>query len=801
MAIGSVGIGRLVAQLVLDTSQFTSGLSRANNSLATAGRAMQRVGKGLTTFVTLPLLAAGAAGIKLATDFDTAFGKMEGLANVPRKALGGLKSSVLDISEATGRLPQEVADALFFVSSSGYEAAEALEVTKTSADAARAGLGSTAVVADLLTAVVSAYGSENITAAEAADTLTEAVVLGKAEAELMASSLGRVTPIAAQMGIGFDQVAAAVAAMSRKMSASNVSVAVVNLRQLFSDLLNPAKGAEKVLAGFGISVRQLGEMIRQKGLLETLQLLADKLEASGQDFGDILGNVRSLTGALELAGVASQDVEEIFQEMTTSTGMLDRAVAAMANTTGDRARKALASLARAGIDIGNALLPLWEDLVAAVRKVAQWFTTLDESSKRLAVGIAVAFAAAGPAMMALGSLVTVLAAVNVEVVIVIASVAALAAAFIYVRQNWDGLKERVSDWSWWRNVLIDMIQFVVKYNAFSVLAEIVTYAVNVMIREINTFVQKWVAKFNEIRKSLNMDPITIGPIGPTDPLSNPFFAWAEGLESLRAETKEYKNELGSLKDAAIATWEEVKTAMMGLFSRSGGAGGSKEVIPPPTPPQGITGQIGAAFPAGGSSPLKSIVPDATKAKKAVDALSDALQTGLTNAVTEFAESMANAFTGDAGVTGFFNNLLMVTADFLSMLGKALIAAGFASKAFQDLFVNPAGAIAAGAVLVATAGVVKNLLKKGPGGSSSDTGTFGSRPMSRVQGLAVGGVVTSGGVFQLHKDELVSLPTGSAVTPAHMAGGQNITVEVTGFISGYGLGIVDLKENYKRSRMG
>ena len=47
----------------------------------------------------------------------------------------------------------------------------------------------------------------------------------------------------------------------------------------------------------------------------------------------------------------------------------------------------------------------------------------------------------------------------------------------------------------------------------------------------------------------------------------------------------------------------------------------------------------------------------------------------------------------------------------------------------------------------------------------------------LQGLDTGGQVRSGGLFQLHKDEIVNLPKGSAVTPANMAtGGQSIKVE-------------------------
>ncbi|BCV00221.1 MAG: hypothetical protein CM15mV33_840 [uncultured marine virus] len=60
----------------------------------------------------------------------------------------------------TGRGPQELADAMFFIASAGLRGATAMEVLNASAKAAAIGLGQTKAVADAATSAVNAYGAE-----------------------------------------------------------------------------------------------------------------------------------------------------------------------------------------------------------------------------------------------------------------------------------------------------------------------------------------------------------------------------------------------------------------------------------------------------------------------------------------------------------------------------------------------------------------------------------------------------------------------------------------------------------------
>lgn len=132
-----------------------------------------------------------------------------------------------------------------------------------------------------------------------------------------------------------------------------------------------------------------------------------------------------------------------------------------------------------------------------------------------------------------------------------------------------------------------------------------------------------------------------------------------------------------------------------------------------------------------SSKFDTIKEAMKGAKEQAKVMGQALQSSVTSAVTGFAETLGNAFTGDAGAEGFFNNLLLIVVDFANQFGKLLIAAGVAAQAFQSLLANPIGAIIAGGALVAATTAVKNLLQKGP------------QQEGQAQGMAQGGVVPSG----------------------------------------------------------
>jgi len=154
------------------------------------------------------------------------------------------------------------------------------------------------------------------------------------------------------------------------------------------------------------------------------------------------------------------------------------------------------------------------------------------------------------------------------------------------------------------------------------------------------------------------------------------------------------------------------------------------------------------------------------------------------------ESIAGLINGTASMGDVFKGLLMMLADFMSQLGEALIAAGIAGIAFQSLFANPYAAIAAGAVLIALAGVVKGLLTKGPGGED-------------VQKFADGGVIF-GPTMGLLGEYAGASRNPEVVSPLstlkNLIGGNDNDVTVYGRLQGENIMISNDRSRYRRGRI-
>lgn len=392
-----------------DTTQGR--MMRLGDQMKRLGSRMTSVGQTMSRRVTAPLALIGGASIKLATDFETSFGKIQGLVGVAAEDIAALREAALRLGPQFGKSANEAAEALFFITSAGLRGQAAIDTLESSLKAAAAGLGETATIADLVTSSVNAYGEANLSASAATDVLTNAVRLGKLQPEELAQSMGQVLPIASAMGIRFDEVGAAFAAMSR--TGTNASIAATQLRGILSQLLSPTAQSADALASVGLSAEGIREQLRERGLLSVLQTLIERFDGNASATEAVFGNIRALTGVLDLMGSNAEATTQIFDDMTRSVGVTDQAYQAIADTTGQRFAVALAELKSAGIELGETLIPVALDMVEAFRDLVDRFRNLSPAQQDFIVKAAGIAAVVGPLLVVFGSLVTIIGAVTV----------------------------------------------------------------------------------------------------------------------------------------------------------------------------------------------------------------------------------------------------------------------------------------------------------------------------------------------------------------------------------------------------
>lgn len=326
--------------------------------------------KGIGVAAAAGGLAVGA-GLALAVDkasqFDDALLKTQALAGASKDEMEGYRKGILDLTTQIPVSAKEMADALFFVKSAGFQGADALNILKIAGEASAAGLGAVPVVVDAVTSALNAYHMSGQDAAKITDILTTAVTDGKASADTFAPALGRILPLAASMGVGLDQVAASMATMTRV--GLSTDEAATALRGTLASLEKPGKQAQEALASIGLTADDLKASIRDKGLLSTLQDLMDRTDGNVDTLDHIIPNIRALTGVLATAGTQGDTYNQILQDMQKANGNTEKAFATMQQSASFQMGLLKNNVNKILIEVGSAILPSLVPVLSGITKV------------------------------------------------------------------------------------------------------------------------------------------------------------------------------------------------------------------------------------------------------------------------------------------------------------------------------------------------------------------------------------------------------------------------------------------------
>jgi TP901 family phage tail tape measure protein len=418
-------VGEVVAPINADTRPFQRGLNSAHSMGSTFitkigstfqsfGRTMANFGANLTKYVTVPLAGAAVAVFKFGKDFEAELSKVVGLVGVSRDQVDAWGKDILELAPELGKAPRELADALFFVTSAGIRGAEAMEVLEMAGKASAAGLGETKTIADLVTSAMNAYGKENLSAAQATDIVTAAVREGKAEAAELAATMGAVLPLASEMGVTFDQVAATQAAMTK--TGTDAAEAATQLKGIMAGLIKPSKQAEGQLAKMGTSSSDLRKKIREEGLLSALMELKELTNKYGEEaMARVFPNIRALMGVLDLMGSNLDSNIETFDKVANSTGILDDAFEAASETIDFKWNQSLAQLQSTAIKVFDVikafLIPVFEKLNDVMKFIGDKFSKMPGWAQKAILGFLGIAGIVGPAIGGLGIIIGTIAGV------------------------------------------------------------------------------------------------------------------------------------------------------------------------------------------------------------------------------------------------------------------------------------------------------------------------------------------------------------------------------------------------------
>lgn len=348
-------MGGALGTLTGNTNALSSSLAGLSMKLDNVANTMNRAGSTLTKSITLPALAAGAAAVKVSTDFDSALREIaavSGETDITSESMRQLRQAALDL----GR------DGKF----------SAIEVAQGFTDLARAGLTVEQQMKSI--APVTALATvENIKMADAAEKalninfgfgrsveeLGNSVdVLAKASAATttdmveLTDAFRFAGPVAYAAGQTFNETAAALGLLAQ--AGFKGSTGGTALRGAIARLAAPSKEATKALADLGIATDDTYDILRDEEFDKAKDELKD-LGLSGKEVDEALRNgaagAEASQAALARLGVQVFDTSGKMlplNEIITLLGESGASVGDLMTIFGQRAGPGMAALIAQG---------------------------------------------------------------------------------------------------------------------------------------------------------------------------------------------------------------------------------------------------------------------------------------------------------------------------------------------------------------------------------------------------------------------------------------------------------------------
>lgn len=345
----------------LAAKETSTGVVRLGSGLATAGGAVLAFGRKAGTIGAFALAAGLYEGTKATIQFDRAMANVNSIAQLTPGRLMAISKAVLAMGGKTAQQPLTLAQGLYDLVSSGFNAANSLVILKASAFAATAGLSDTATSTHAIVAVLNAYHLSAASAAHVSDLLFQTVNKGIITFPELADSIGTILPYAATLHVSLGQLGGAITDLTRQ--GLNPSLTMTALRQILVSMLKPSSALKTEFAALGMT----GEgLIRKEGLVGALSTLVSITNGSKSSIAALFPNVRALNGVFALTGknakYASQDVAS-FKDVHGATM---RALAKQAQSVSYQWGKLKSTATGLAITVGQTLVPSMRRGLAAV---------------------------------------------------------------------------------------------------------------------------------------------------------------------------------------------------------------------------------------------------------------------------------------------------------------------------------------------------------------------------------------------------------------------------------------------------
>ena len=424
--------------------KFNAAWGGSLNKMKKAGKAMKGVGQSMLRTVTLPIVAAGAASLKMFADFDQGFRGVQTLLDETSFGTRSLSAGVeimqrkfLNLAKTTPQSMAALTDSLFDAISAEVKAVDAIDFLSAANKLAVGGLTDISIATDGMTSAMGAYKKTAGTATEVAAKFFTAQKFGKTTVEQLAGGLGLVAGLGKQTGVSFDELLASVSAAT--LGGIRTKAAYTGLKAALANVIKPTQEAKAVAKGLGVEFNQ--QALEAKGLrkfLDDIRIASIKMEVKPKRaFFALFGSIEAVNFISTLTGSQFEKFGKIIEELgdkTKSVATFLKAFEIQNASLTNRMKILWSQIRDVAIVIGKFLEPV---VISIIDKVSRLFGVFKRNPVLLKTTVIIAglVAVIAPLIIGLGSLLVILpfiitgfAAVTISGSLIFLSILAIAAA-------------------------------------------------------------------------------------------------------------------------------------------------------------------------------------------------------------------------------------------------------------------------------------------------------------------------------------------------------------------------------------
>lgn len=434
-----------------DLEDFGDEAEEAGEDAEDFGERSQSAVKGLdkllaTVGIVAALTTIGSAFMgcsQASAEFETNVAMVSTVADTAALSAGELSAQISELSMDTARNVNELADASYNAISAGVATENAVETVGEAAKLATAGFTTSSLALSVLTTALNAYGLEASEVTNISDSLITSQNLGVLTIDQMANSMGKAISTASAYSVDLYNLEAGY------ISLTKAGISVEESTTYISSMLNELGSASSKVATViteetGMSFGQL--MNAGYSLADVLDIVYESADRDAEAMMNLWGSAEAGKAANAIINQGLDTFNSNLEKLENSAGITQAAYEAMTNTTAY-------STERLGNSFHNLSIAIGDDLNPVVSQFQNWIADMVDGCTELVnkhpaisavlVGVTVGIGAVTVGMAAYSAATKIataftatfgvtLSAAIWPLTLIVAGVAAVTAAVIYM---------------------------------------------------------------------------------------------------------------------------------------------------------------------------------------------------------------------------------------------------------------------------------------------------------------------------------------------------------------------------------